>query len=175
MWECIDYGEQRCSETQRVEIGRALGELLSCDYQQIKDSRIVSLVNKREVKKLAKEGFDIQLHTHRHCFPSEDETMAMKEILENKQYLEEIVGYPLVHFCYPSGIWNQHQWPWLKSMGIQSATTCLAGLNDTTAPELALSRFVDGENISQIEFIAELFGFMELLRLTRNIIKRINA
>ena len=170
MWECIDYGEQKCSETQRVEIGRELGTLLDCDYQEINDSRIVSLMTKKEVSELIKEGFDVQLHTHRHRFPVGDETMATKEILENKQYLGNIVDHPLVHFCYPSGIWDKHQWPWLTKLGVQSATTCLPGLNDTEVPVLALRRFVDGENISQIEFTAELFGFIELLRRVRNAI-----
>lgn len=130
-------------------------------------------MTKTEVRKLAKNGFDIQLHTHRHCFPTEDETVAMKEILDNKQALEAVVNHPLVHFCYPSGIFSKRQWPWLKRLGVQSATTCLPGLNVTEYPALALRRFLDGENVSQIVFVAELFGFLELLRQIRNRFKRI--
>lgn len=173
MWECIDYGEQKCTESKRVEISRELGRLLGVDYQDIKESRIVSLMTENEVRTLAKEGFDIQLHTHRHRFPAEDEAVAIKEVLDNKQSLEAMVDHPLVHFCYPSGIWSERQWPWLAKVGVQTAATCMAGLNDPEVPVLAVRRFLDGANISQIEFAAELFGFMELLRQMRNAIKRI--
>ena len=45
-----------------------------------------------------------------------------------------------------------------------SATTCNADLNYPDKPSLELKRFLDGENISDIEFEAELSGFNELLR-----------
>ncbi len=167
-WDCIDYGEQKCSEVQREDISRQLGELLGVDYQKIKDSRILSLMNEEEVRTLAKYDFDIQLHTHRHQLCADDENAALREIQENKQVIRSMVNHPLVHFCYPSGIWNKRQWPWLECLGVKSAVTCLPGLNDTNTPALILRRFLDGEDISQIEFISELFGFSEFIRYFRN-------
>jgi hypothetical protein len=49
-----------------------------------------------------------------------------------------------------------------------SATTCDTGLNHSDAPPLTLDRFLDGNNISWIEFKAEMSGFSDLLRKARS-------
>jgi hypothetical protein len=49
-------------------------------------------------------------------------------------------------------------------MNVTSATTCLSGFNDANTPLLGLKRFLDGENISEIEFSGELSGFLPLAR-----------
>jgi len=167
IWECINYGENECSEPERMAICQQLGSLLGVNYQQIRNSRILSLLTIDEAKLLARKGINIQLHTHRHYFPVDDEAKAKKEILDNRKVLDEIVGYPTDHFCYPSGIWNNDQWPWLEQMNVHSATTCSPGLNNSEYPALGLKRFLDGEYISEIEFMAELFGFMELARVLK--------
>ncbi len=167
IWECIEYGENECSESERIAICQQLGSLLGVNYQQICDSRILSLLTVDEAKLLAKKGINIQLHTHRHYFPVNDKGKAIKEIVDNREVLGEIVDYPTEHFCYPSGIWNKDQWPWLEQMNVCSATTCLSGLNNSEFQALGLKRFLDGEYISEIEFMAELFGFMELARALR--------
>lgn len=167
MWECIEYGEKQCSEEERRELGRILGQALEVDYTAIVDSRMLSLMSEEEIRQLAAEGFDIQLHTHRHRFPVADTAAAMREIEENRSRLENVTGRPANHFCYPSGIWDESQWPSLRQTGVASATTCQPGMNDGQTPLLGLRRFLDDENISQIEFRAELFGFLELLRRAR--------
>ena len=49
--------------------------------------------------------------------------------------------------------------------GIVSATTCQVGFNDQTTDPLALYRFLDQDDLHDIEFEAELAGFSELLRV----------
>ena len=51
---------------------------------------------------------------------------------------------------------------------METATTCEPGLNSPSTPRLSLHRFLDGEDITQIEFEAEVSGFTELLRSVRN-------
>ncbi len=167
MWVCINYGENECSEPERISICQQLGALLGVDYKVLSDSRILSLITMDEVKILINKGFDVQLHTHRHSFPTDDESTAKKEIVDNRDVIGQVVNYPTKHFCYPSGVWSKTQWPWLERLGVESATTCLPGLNDSNTPMLALTRFLDGENISDIEFKAELFGFLELMRMLK--------
>jgi peptidoglycan/xylan/chitin deacetylase (PgdA/CDA1 family) len=167
MWECIEYGEKQCSERERRELGRVLGQALGVDYPAIDEARLLSLMSEEEVRELAQQGFDIQLHTHRHRFPVADSGAAVREIQENRARLEKITGRPANHFCYPSGIWDESQWPVLWQTGVTSATTCIPGRNDGRTPPLGLRRFLDDENISQIEFRAELYGFLELLRRVR--------
>ncbi len=171
MWECIEYGESNCSESDRFQICEQLGAILEVDYQVLRKSRKLSLLTMEEAKLLSEKGIEIQMHTHRHCFPSENERVAQQEILDNKKVLEKIVSYPLEHFCYPSGIWSEHQWPWLEKLNIKSATTCAPGLNDSASPVFGLTRFLDSEHIREIEFKAELFGFMELARKIRDKIR----
>jgi len=49
-------------------------------------------------------------------------------------------------------------------LGIKSAVTCTSGVNDENTHPYKLKRFLDGENISQIEFEAEMCGFLEICR-----------
>jgi peptidoglycan/xylan/chitin deacetylase (PgdA/CDA1 family) len=159
----IHYGEERCDEPQRVALCERLGHLLDFDYERLRRSRALSLMNTTELEELSAAGLDIQLHTHRHRFP-EDEALAIQEICQNRASLVPFARGPLVHFCYPSGIWSDKQWAWLARQRIASATTCLPGLNYPSTPRLALTRVLDGQNVSQIEFEAELWGYMDLLR-----------
>jgi hypothetical protein len=49
-------------------------------------------------------------------------------------------------------------------MGIRSAVTCIPGLNDSKTHPYELRRFLDGENITNLEFEAEMSGFLDLCR-----------
>jgi peptidoglycan/xylan/chitin deacetylase (PgdA/CDA1 family) len=165
-WELIRHGETRCEEPQRRTLGALLGKRLRVDYEHIAQSRMLGMMTSEETRELASAGVDIQLHTHRHRFP-EEQSLAMQELADNRKVLEPLAGRPLHHFCYPSGVFAEAQFPWLRAAGIRSATTCEPGLNNASTDKLALRRFLDGEDILQIEFEAELSGFTELLRQVR--------
>jgi peptidoglycan/xylan/chitin deacetylase (PgdA/CDA1 family) len=172
VWEIIRHGETACDEKGRRELCRRLGHALGVDYDQIVAHRLLSIVNPDEIRQLAREGMEFQLHTHRHHFPL-DRDMAIKEIRDNRAALEQLVDQPLQHFCYPSGIWSEQQWAWLAEEGIRSATTCIAGLNYADTCRYALRRFLDGEDIAAIQFEAEVSGFLELVRRVRTFINRL--
>jgi peptidoglycan/xylan/chitin deacetylase (PgdA/CDA1 family) len=172
MWEIVTYGEQYCDEPQREQISREVGQLLGVDYQRIKEKRLVSLMNQYEIKELAGEGFDIGLHTHRHSFPQDNEYAAKEEVRQNREILERIVGRPVEHFCYPSGLWAKHQWSWLEDLKVRTATTCEPGVNREDTPRFALHRFMDAERTSRITFEAELSGFLDLMRRARRLLRR---
>lgn len=161
-WTIIDYGENECDERERQEICQRLGDKLGVDYGQILRSRILSLLTSEEIEALPASGIDVQLHTHRHRLPN-DETDARQEIEDNRQFLSQVVQGPLVHFCYPSGIWDPSQFPWLEAEGVVSATSCQDGFNTAATNKLALRRFLDEDDLSTIEFEGSLCGFHELL------------
>jgi peptidoglycan/xylan/chitin deacetylase (PgdA/CDA1 family) len=165
-WEIIRYGETDLGEEGRVNLARALAERLHVSYDSLLEGRSMSLVTVSELRKMSSAGVDIQLHTHRHRLPDE-EPIVRQEIADNRAVLEPIAGKPLGHLCYPSGIWSEQSWPWLSDLRVQSATTCDPGLNFANTPALALKRFLDGENISQIEFESEMCGFNDFLRNVR--------
>lgn len=168
IWQLIDYAEAELTEDERVALCQVTGERLGVDYDDFSRAGLLSLMTEAEIRALAERGVDIQLHTHRHSLHQTAEQVR-REIEENRQRLEPLVGKPLNHFCYPSGIWEPAHWEPLQALGIKSATTCDPGLNTTETPVLALNRFLDRDNISQIEFEAELSGFKEFARFLKRI------
>jgi peptidoglycan/xylan/chitin deacetylase (PgdA/CDA1 family) len=165
-WYLIRKGEALPSERERQSLLREVGRILA-DTICLDELQSLSIMSGEEVCLLGRQGFDIQLHTHRHRFPSHDRSIACQEIVQNQSRLEAITGRRARHFCYPSGIFASSQWTWLQELGIESATTCLSGLNTARTPRYALRRFLDSEDISFIEFEAELAGFSEFLRRVR--------
>lgn len=164
--ELVEYGGTRCDAAGRERLAQELGALLGVDYETLRRERLLSLLSREEIGELARAGVDVQLHTHRHRFPAE-EAAARAEILENRRILEAITGKACRHFCYPSGLYQRGQWGWLAQLGVRSATTCESGFNAPDTPPLGLRRFLDSENVSEIEFQAELCGFQDLLRRLR--------
>lgn len=162
-WDIIRFGEQCNSEEERAGILRDLALRLEVDLQEVVRTRGLHIMSADEVRETAEAGYDVQLHTHRHRLPLEGEEI-LREIEDNRAVLAPLVRTPLVHFCYPSGIWSEKHFPWLRQAGIASAVTCDTGLNDYRTPLYALRRFLDTEFVSAIEFEAELSGFMDLLR-----------
>ena len=55
----------------------------------------------------------------------------------------------------------------MAALGVKSATTIEPGLNYPDTPRFALRRLVDGHPVSDIEFEAEMTGFMEIVRALR--------
>lgn len=163
LWHLIDLGERRLDEQGRMDLARQVGRLLAVDFDELVASRRLSLMTEAEVTDLANQGFDIQLHTHRHRLPR-DSAQAQRELRENRAALERLAGRPLNHLCYPSGEWSRELWPVLAAEGVTTATTCDPGRNYATTPLLGLKRFLDFQTIPPIVFEAEVSGFSELLR-----------
>jgi len=164
-WEIIAYGESACSEEERQSICLLLGRRLQIDYEEILKSRILSLMTAEEISGLRAAGIDVQMHTHRHRLPLENDSEARREIRENRMFIERVRGQNKTHLCYPSGEWSTDQWPLLREEGIASAVTCEPGLNTSSTPLLGLYRILDQDDLPQIAFEAELFGFCELIRI----------
>jgi peptidoglycan/xylan/chitin deacetylase (PgdA/CDA1 family) len=169
-WELFRYAETQLDEDARVDLARRLGQYLGVDYDQIVRRRFLHLMTLEQIREMHDAGVDIQLHTHRHQFPLKEER-AKREIIDNREALAEVVTRPMVHLAYPSGLWAEQSFDWLKTLGVQSAATCEMGANLPGTPRLALRRFIDSENISQLEFEAELSGFADLLRALRSRVK----
>ncbi|MGE5492735.1 MAG: polysaccharide deacetylase family protein [Actinomycetota bacterium] len=163
LWRLIDFGETRLDETGRMALAREVGRRLAVDFDELVASRRLSLLSEEEVTDLARQGFDIQLHTHRHRLP-EDSSEARRELRENRAVLEPLSRTPLTHLCYPSGVWSRDLWPVLAAEGVATATTCDPGRNYASTPPLGLKRFLDFQTISPIVFEAEVSGFSEVLR-----------
>ena len=163
MWKIVQFGDSLNTDAERADLACELGRRLGIDYGDIVRRRGFCVMRPEELSNLAAYNIDVQLHTHNHRFP-EAANLAEREILKNREILSPLLKKPLVHFCYPSGIWSRKHWPVLAATGIQSAMTCEPGLNDSQTTKYELRRFLDGEDIGQVEFDAEMCGYSELMR-----------
>lgn len=161
-WGLVRFAETRLTEEQRTLMARQLGHALGTDYDDIREAGLFGIVDEDEISQLADDGVDVQLHTHRHVLPCDAGGLA-REIADNRRVLEPLAG-PQTHFCYPSGIWAPGQLSLLRAAGVVSATTCDIGMNSNGHDLLTLRRFLDGQQVTQIRFEAEMSGFCDLLR-----------
>jgi peptidoglycan/xylan/chitin deacetylase (PgdA/CDA1 family) len=147
---------------EKNEVASRLAKALGVDYSDLCSKRILQLMNAHEIAEIAKDGVDVQLHTHRHRTP-EDEALFQREIDDNRRRVESLTGKSAQHFCYPSGVYRPEFVSWLQKDGILSATTCDAGLVQAGDNPFLLSRFVDTTGRTQLEFESWVSGIGALM------------
>ena len=143
-------------------LAQQLANSLGVDFDDVRRRRILHLLNANEVRRLARDGVDFQLHTHCHRAPK-DEAKYREQIRLNRDRICSLTGMEPVHFCYPSGVVHRSFLPWLSAEGVRSAVTCVPGLATPGSPPLLLPRLLDHEGLSAIEFGAWLDGLGEWL------------
>lgn len=122
------------------------------------------LMTAGEIQAAKNAGLGIELHTHTHELSASSFEATRIEIRENQRALHALLGSSPLHFCYPSGRYGANHPDWLRELGIQSATTCEPGLNDSRTNSYLLRRHLDRDDMSDLEFEAEVQGFAPLLR-----------
>lgn len=82
-----------------------------------------------QLKELDHSGLiTIGSHTLNHVdLPAIALTRASQEIYQSRRGLEKIVGHSVLHFCYPSGKWNETIANLVRAAGYQTATTTEIG------------------------------------------------
>ncbi|SRR5712691_4643897 len=154
--------DQKYSAEDKDTVATSLAKQLNVDYEEVLEKRILHLLNPDEVKQLAADGVDVQLHTHRHRTPL-DRELFVREIDDNRKSIEEMTGRRPTHFCYPSGIYHPEFAHWLTEAGIESATTCEPGLTSAASDPMLLPRLLDSSGRSQVEFAGWLSGISAML------------
>jgi peptidoglycan/xylan/chitin deacetylase (PgdA/CDA1 family) len=154
----IKFARRReLSAEEKDAIAKRLARQLIIDYDALCAKRILHLLNPEEVGRLAAEGIDIQLHTHRHRSPPNRQLFS-REIEDNVKNIWEMTGSRARHFCYPGGNFNEDIIAWLKEMKITTAATCDPGLATHNSNPMLLPRLVDTTPLSPIEFEGWLTG-----------------
>lgn len=144
-----------------------LGDALDVDMRGLQKKGAFMLGSGADLRRLAEQGVDLQLHTHRHTVSRDGRSVLEQEIGENRSFLAPLTSAALTHFCYPSGVYDRDMWPELESLDVASATTCESGFNYRETPPLGLKRILDEEGLSPLEFEAELSGVLELWKRLR--------
>jgi peptidoglycan/xylan/chitin deacetylase (PgdA/CDA1 family) len=169
------YADDRAmSGYERWDLTKSVAEKLGVDLATILRQRVLHIMTSDEIRSVASQGVDVQLHTHRHRVPR-DPVLFEAEILENRRRLEALTGRKAEHFCYPNGVVFQECLPWLRHLGIASATTCESGLYSPALDPLLMPRFIDTLGQSELVFESWLSGASAALRLGGRSLLRLGA
>jgi peptidoglycan/xylan/chitin deacetylase (PgdA/CDA1 family) len=153
---------QQMTGAEKDALAARLAKFLGIDYDALVAKRIMQLMNGREVKEIASKGVDIQLHTHRHRTP-EDENLFRREIRDNRERIQALISSTPVHFCYPSGVYRPEFLQWLAAEQVVSATTCDSGLASRQSERLLMPRFIDNQYRTSVDFESWISGVGSLL------------
>jgi len=95
-----------------------------------------------EVRRLAKAGVEFGAHSKSHpILPLvEDEALVEEEIAGSKARVEQELGRPALHFCYPNGDYDDAIVGVVRHCGFQAAVTVDVGLNGPRADRYLLRR-----------------------------------
>jgi peptidoglycan/xylan/chitin deacetylase (PgdA/CDA1 family) len=169
-WETINgfADTHGLSGNERHQLLEQVAACTGYDFQSMLSRRLLHLMNPEEVAEVARNGVDIQLHSHRHRRPHERRAYQ-REIAENREIIEAITGERPVHFCYPVGRTHPDFLPWLEEEGVASATTCNSGLADRNSNPLLLPRLICDSKVTPLEFSAWLSGAAALLPRRRHV------
>lgn len=156
---CVD---QKLSGAGQHELLQAVCRELGFDLESAIRKRLLCLMNGDEVRQVAAEGADIQLHTHRHRIFARKERF-WREIDENRQRISDLTGSTPSHFCYPGNFRLPELPGWLRARGVESATTCDPGLAARESDPLLLPRVLDITSMLPEEFDAWICGVCDVL------------
>jgi peptidoglycan/xylan/chitin deacetylase (PgdA/CDA1 family) len=153
---------KRLSTEQKDELAAEVATRLGVNYDDLLRKRVLQLMTPSEIGELTGAGINFELHTHRHRMPR-DRALFKREIRDNREAIEAMTKTSPVHFCYPSGDYEQMFLPWLAEQGVLSATTCDPGLTSSRSRPLLLPRFIDTTGKTALEFESWLTGVGALL------------
>jgi peptidoglycan/xylan/chitin deacetylase (PgdA/CDA1 family) len=130
------------------------------------DTRRFDPLTPLEISHCSNNNCAIELHGHNHSYPRGDPEQFENDLNKCINSIKSYSLPPPMHYCYPSGNYDEIAASILKKNRVISATTCDPGLvNIENGNDIYyLPRFLDGENIHMLEFEAEMSGFNELAR-----------
>jgi peptidoglycan/xylan/chitin deacetylase (PgdA/CDA1 family) len=129
-------------------------------------SRRFSYMDSAELLDAAAAGCRIELHGHVHKYERGATEKNAQDIAACRAVIVAL-GLPEPrHYCYPSGAFDCSAAPMLRAQAVLTATTCVPGLVGKLDDDgvFFLPRFLDGSDVSMIEFEAEMSGLTAWLR-----------
>jgi len=88
------------------------------------------VLSKAQIRELASR-FEIGGHTLNHvALKSLPGDRAWAEVREGKTWMEDVLGAPLISFCYPRGKFDRQSVALVQKAGFLGARTCLLNLHD---------------------------------------------
>jgi peptidoglycan/xylan/chitin deacetylase (PgdA/CDA1 family) len=127
------------------------------------DSDRARLMGTGAVRDLALDGMTIGSHSLSHRYlPGLSVQEALKEIVDSRKELEDLLGQEIQSFSYPMGGWNRFLRGMVERAGYSSAVTCRRGRNTGGQDPLSLRRpIVESDPVDFVRIVA---GFYDWLR-----------
>ena len=135
-------------------------------------------ISEEMLKTLAKRGFTIGGHTHSHCNLSKitEPEELLRELSQNRNFLESMLGGAIRYFAYPFGVYRNPKFDvpaLVRTSGYQAALTLISGFNESekTDPFL-LRREITGASMSPLAFKARVYGNYDLVNSLKSVLHR---
>lgn len=160
--EPLRNDERRLSET--IEQFAAAMGVSSADLQLA--SRRFQYMSADDLRALPAQQCAVELHGHVHRYPKNDPVAFEHDLRQCLEVIDQ-AGLPRPrHYCYPSGNADSGAAGVLSKLGVASGTLCTPGLVSRVddSNRYYLPRFLDGGNVSMLEFEAEMSGFTNIVR-----------
>ncbi len=88
------------------------------------------IMDKSEIQKIG-EAFEIGAHTYNHrVLTGLPQAEVRKELVEGKDWLEQLLGTQVTSFCYPKGKFSRRVLSEVREAGFLGARTCLHNLSN---------------------------------------------
>jgi peptidoglycan/xylan/chitin deacetylase (PgdA/CDA1 family) len=128
------------------------------------------------LRRLSEIGHEIAAHSVTHPILTRLDDDALRvEMTQSRATLQGWTGHPVEGFCYPNGDCDERVVAVAKSAGYRYACSVRRGVATRSSDRMALPRravFSSGREPSVEGFEAELVGWHDLLRHTRNRLNR---
>lgn len=113
------------------------------DWEHAGNLRREMLMDRAQLSEWGRAGHQVGSHglTHRDLTTLSPEE-ARREIVDSKKLLEDLLGQPVRHFCYPYGAWNEAVRAMVEEAGYETATSTLPGFNTTETDAFILRRLL---------------------------------
>jgi peptidoglycan/xylan/chitin deacetylase (PgdA/CDA1 family) len=106
-----------------------------------------------KLRRLAQAGFEIGSHSKTHAFLSQlDDASLMRELVDSKRALEDMLGVPVHHLSCPGGRWNGKVASLAADVGYETVSTSRPGVNTDRDSPLAVKRCPIRSDTSQAAF-----------------------
>lgn len=100
-----------------------------------------ALLDAAALRELHRYRITVGSHTVSHPRLSQLPTTAVtEEISRSKAELENLLGYPVAHFCYPYGDYDERARDAVREAGYQTGLTCIRGAANTASNPFEIPR-----------------------------------
>ncbi len=146
------------STVEKDGVAREIATRLGVDYQSLLNRRILQIVSMEEARQIWRAGWICS------CIRTGIARLETASFF-NERFATTATAYsrspgdePPAHFCYPSGHHLPEFLPWLRELGVKSATTCEPGLARRGSDDLVLPRVLDDSTVDPVRFESIVSG-----------------